>query len=204
MFARTERLLLRPGWPEDASTLTAAIADEGIVRNLASAPWPYGEDDARAFLAGWADAPLPRFLMVQRTAAQPRLIGCIGMDQMDDGETELGYWIARPFWGLGYATEAGRHMIDLARTLGIQRLVSGHFIDNPASGRVLRKIGFRPTGRIVERASKARGTAVPCALFTCDIAAPGNDAGDEDGVAPTIHAMRWPEAMREEWRLAAA
>jgi RimJ/RimL family protein N-acetyltransferase len=204
MFARTERLLLRPGWPEDAAALTAAIADEGIVRNLARAPWPYAEDDARTFLAGWADAPLPRFLMVQRTAAQPRLIGAIGMDVTEDGETELGYWIARPFWGLGYATEAGRHMIDLARSLGIPRLVAGHFTDNPASGRVLRKIGFRPTGRVAERASKARGAMVPCVLFSRDIAAPGNDAGDDDGVAFTAHAPRWPDAMREEWRLAAA
>ena len=204
MFARTERLLLRPGWPEDAAALTAAIADEGIVRNLASAPWPYGEDDARAFLAGWADAPLPRFLMVQRTAAQPRLIGCIGMDRMEDGETELGYWVARPFWGLGYATEAGRHMIDLARTLGIGRLTASHFIDNPASGSVLRKLGFRPTGRIVERMSKGRAKPAPTAEFTRDIAAPGNDAGEDSDVAMTGHGLRWPETMREEWRLAAA
>lgn len=204
MFARTERLLLRPGWPEDAAALTAAIADEGIVRNLARAPWPYGEDDARAFLAGWADAPLPRFVMVQRTAAQPRLIGCIGMDRMEDGETELGYWIARPFWGLGYATEAGRHMIDLACTLGIRRLTAGHFTDNPASGSVLRKLGFRPTGRIVERMSKGRGNAAPTAEFTRDIAAPGNDVGEDDEVSLTGPAMRWPETLREEWRLAAA
>lgn len=204
MFARTERLLLRPGWPEDAAALTAAIADEGIVRNLARAPWPYGEDDARAFLAGWADAPLPRFLMVQRTTAQPRLIGCIGIDPMDNGETELGYWIARPFWGLGYATEAGRHMVDLARTLGIRRLAAGHFTDNPASGSVLRKLGFRPTGRVVARASKARGALVPTVEFARDIAVPGNVAGDEDGVSLTGPAMRWPAALREEWRQLAA
>jgi RimJ/RimL family protein N-acetyltransferase len=204
MFARTERLLLRPGWPEDAAALTAAIADEGIVRNLARAPWPYTQDDARAFLSGWADAPLPRFLMVQRTAAQPRLIGCIGIDPMDNGETELGYWIARPFWGLGYATEAGRHMIELARTLGIRRLTAGHFTDNPASGSVLRKLGFLPTGRTVERTSKGRGATVPTVEFTRDIAAPGNDAGGDDDVATATKPIRWPEAMREEWRQLAA
>ncbi|MBA4747139.1 MAG: GNAT family N-acetyltransferase [Sphingopyxis sp.] len=204
MFARTERLLLRPGWPEDAAALTAAIADEAIVRNLARAPWPYGEDDARAFLAGWATAPLPRFVLVQRTAAQPRLIGCIGMDPMEDGATELGYWIARPFWGLGYATEAGRHMVELARTLGIRKLTAGHFTDNPASGSVLRKLGFRPTGRVVERASKARGALVPTVEFTRDIAAPGNDAGGDDDVGTATKPMRWPETLREEWRQLAA
>jgi RimJ/RimL family protein N-acetyltransferase len=203
MFARTERLLLRPGWPEDAAALTAAIADEGIVRNLASAPWPYAESDAHRFLTGWADAPLPRFLMVQRTAAAPRIIGGIGLDTAAGGAAELGYWVARPFWGLGYATEAGRHMIELARTLGIAEVTAGHFIDNPASGGVLRKLGFRPTGRIVERRNRARRAAVPMAEYRRAIAAPGNDDAADDPVA-TTPAMRWPEAMREEWRQAAA
>jgi RimJ/RimL family protein N-acetyltransferase len=202
MFARTERLLLRPGWPEDAAALTAAIADESIVRNLASAPWPYAEQDARTFLAGWADAPLPRFLMVQRTAAQPRIIGCIGLDPMADGTVELGYWVARPFWGLGYATEAGRHMIDLARTLGVSEIAASHFIDNPASGGVLRKLGFRPTGRIVERHSKARRGVAPTAEYRRPVTAPGNDDAAEEPTA--LPAMRWPDTVREEWRQAAA
>ena len=51
MFTRTPRLLLRPGFPEDAPALAAAIADEAIVRNLASVPWPYGMRDAEAYLA---------------------------------------------------------------------------------------------------------------------------------------------------------
>ena len=51
MFARTKRLLLRPGFAEDAEALARAIGDETIVRNLATAPWPYGEAEATAFLA---------------------------------------------------------------------------------------------------------------------------------------------------------
>ena len=50
MFARTPRLLLRPGFPEDAPALTQAIGDEIIVRNLATAPWPYGVRDAEALV----------------------------------------------------------------------------------------------------------------------------------------------------------
>jgi RimJ/RimL family protein N-acetyltransferase len=202
MFARTPRLLLRPGWAEDAPALTAAIADEAVVRNLASAPWPYGEGDARAFLASWADAAMPRFLMLQRTAAQPRLIGGIGMDAGADGTVELGYWVARPYWGLGYATEAGRHMIELARTLGIAELKAAHFLDNPASGAVLRKLGFRASGRVAMRASKGRGCEAPTAEYVRTVEAPGND-GDGDDAGGDV-GMRWPDGLREDWRQAAA
>jgi len=51
MFARTPRLLLRPGFPEDAPALAGAIADETIARNLANIPWPYSMRDAEAYLA---------------------------------------------------------------------------------------------------------------------------------------------------------
>jgi RimJ/RimL family protein N-acetyltransferase len=204
MFARTPRLLLRPGWAEDAPALTAAIADEAVVRNLARAPWPYGEEDARAFLASWADATMPRFVMVQRTAAQPRLIGCIGMEPDGTDAVELGYWVARPFWGLGYATEAGRHMIDLARTLGIGAIKASHFLDNPASGAVLRKLGFRPTGRVVMRASTGRASEAPTAEYVRQVEAPGNDPADGDGDDVGITAMRWPDSLRQDWRLTAA
>ena len=99
MFARTERLLLRPGWSEDAPALFQAICDARIVRNLAQAPWPYSMDHALAFLTrerGPRDASLLIFL---RTAGAPRLVGGIGVHQLPSGEDELGYWIARPFWG---------------------------------------------------------------------------------------------------------
>ncbi|MBB5705775.1 GNAT family N-acetyltransferase [Sphingopyxis panaciterrulae] len=204
MFARTERLLLRPGWREDAPALAQAIGDEAIVRNLARAPWPYRETDAEAFLSGWTDGHPSRFLMVRRTASAPRLIGGIGIDRRENGEVELGYWVARSYWGLGYATEAGRHMLDLARTLGIPRLTAAHFVDNPASGAVLRKLGFRPTGRRIERASLGRGTPAPTVEYVREVAAPGQDRDDDDGPVAMLGAARWPDRLREEWRLAAA
>ena len=100
MFARTERLLLRPSWPEDAQELHAAIADEGIVRNLARAPWPYTADDAVHFTAQAHDERHPAFLLMLRTKGAPRLVGGCGIGDLD-GEAELGFWIARPYWGLG-------------------------------------------------------------------------------------------------------
>ena len=162
MFAITERLLLRPGWAEDAPALFSALADEAIVRNLASAPWPYTLADAETFLATERPAATPSMLIFRRTAAAPELIGAIGFGAHSGGEAELGYWIARPHWGQGYATEAGRAALANARdSLRLSRINAGHFLDNPASGRVLAKLGFRPTGT-APRYSAGRGEAAPC------------------------------------------
>jgi len=171
MFARTERLLLRPGWSEDAPALFEAIADEAIVRNLAMAPWPYSFADAQAFLTrerGPRDAACLIFL---RGDGAPRLVGGIGFGPMPEGRCELGYWIARPYWGRGFATEAGRALIANARdTLRLRRLDAGHFVDNPVSGRVLQKLGFRPTGATRTRYSAGRNAQAECREFVLELA----------------------------------
>lgn len=165
MFARTERLLLRPAWGEDAPAILAAIGEEAIVRNLATAPWPYRLEHAQAFVRLERDPRHPCFLVFARTRAAPQLVGGIGIHPDPSGQVELGYWIARPHWGRGYATEAGRAVLGIARALGHKPLVAGHFLDNPASGAVLWKLGFRPTGKVVQRHSLARGGDAPSALF---------------------------------------
>ena len=170
MFVRTERLLLRPGWIEDAPALHRAIADERVVRNLALAPWPYALADAEAFLARERPAQTPSLLIFRRGGAAPQLIGGIGLGPMPEGGIELGYWLARPHWGQGYATEAGRAAIAMARhSLRLRRLHSGHFVDNPASGRVLAKLGFRDSGDTAARNSAGRGESAPCRLFELDL-----------------------------------
>ncbi|WP_380875195.1 N-acetyltransferase [Sphingomonas sp. DBB INV C78] len=177
MFARTERLLLRPAWEEDASALHAAIGDESVVRNLARAPWPYRVEDARSFVGTARDPALPDFLIFCRTHGSPRLIGGIGLQRDDSGAVELGYWIGRSFWGLGFATEAARAMVGMADdSLRIPALVAGHFLDNPASANVLYKLGFRPTGEVVMRRSLARGREVACARFVREAGAEGEIA----------------------------
>src|SRR4051812_24396479 len=165
MFARTPRLLLRPGFPEDAPALAAAIADEAIVRNLATVPWPYRVRDAEAFLASPRDPILPSFLIYERTDAAPQLVGSCGLGRRPSGMVEMGYWIAREHWGRGFATEACTALVDIARTLGLASLEGSHFVDNPASARVLEKLGFEPIGIIAPRLSCARGAEVPARLM---------------------------------------
>ena len=69
----------------------------------------------------------------------------------------MGYWIGRQHWGKGFATEASRALIEIAKALKLPRLEASHFLDNPASGRVLEKLGFVATGMSAERYSCARG-----------------------------------------------
>ena len=175
MFARTERLLLRPGWAEDAPALAKASADETIVRNLASAPWPFALRDAEAFLAAPRDPVLPSLLIFERTDGEPVLAGACGLGRRASGNVELGYWIARPFWGRGFATEAGLGLVAIARALGLARLEASHFLDNPASGRVLEKLGFQSTGMIAPRLSCARGVEIPACYFRLELAAAEED-----------------------------
>jgi RimJ/RimL family protein N-acetyltransferase len=167
VFHRSERLFLRPAFPEDSAAILAAISDESIVRNLARAPWPYGMADARDFAALPQDRRLPHFLVTLPGAG---VIGSAGMGE-HEGEPEIGYWIARDHWGRGYATEAGRAVLEVARMLGHRRVTAGHFVDNPASGKVLRKLGFRPTGRIAQRHSLARGEMVDTVEYALDLEA---------------------------------
>lgn len=162
MFARTKRLFLRPAWPEDAEALAATIADEVIVRNLATAPWPYALSDAREKIERDAETPAHEAscLVFLRTAGTPELVGSVGFGRWNARITipEIGYWIARPHWGKGLAREAAEAVLEAAFLgVGHDMLGAGHFIDNPASGRVLRKLGFEPTGEIVPHHCRARG-----------------------------------------------
>ncbi|HEY6814604.1 MAG TPA: GNAT family N-acetyltransferase [Croceibacterium sp.] len=156
MFLRTQRLFLRPAWPEDASELARAIGQEQVVRMLARAPWPYHEEHARTWIEATRDPYLPN-LLITLPAEDGRIVGCVGLHD-ESGQIEVGYWIAPTHWGHGYATEALTGLLALARLAGHRRIVSRHAADNPASGKVLRKAGFRPTGRARPFRSLGRDT----------------------------------------------
>jgi RimJ/RimL family protein N-acetyltransferase len=168
MFYRSARLFLRPAWPEDWQGIWQGIADEGVTRNLVTAPWPYTKDHARDFVSRPRDPNHPNFLLTNPQMGGT-VIGCAGL-KTQDGIPELGYWIARPHWGQGYATEAAEAVLEVARMLGHEQVIASHFLDNPASGRVLRKVGFRSTGRIEPHHCMARNDDVDAAIYVRDLA----------------------------------
>lgn len=141
----TERLLLRRPVHTDRSAIAAICGRIEVARSLARVPHPYTEADAEFFLAeivptAWVWAIVPQ--------GSDTLVGVIGLHPEPAADTaELGYWLAPEAWGRGYATEAGRAVVAYGfAALGMPFLVSGHFARNPASGRVLAKLGFVVTG----------------------------------------------------------
>jgi RimJ/RimL family protein N-acetyltransferase len=106
-------------------------------------------------LTGSASYP---FILIDKT--RDALLGMCGVHPRLD--FMLGYWIAKPYWGRGYATEAVRRVAKFAfDELGTNQLTASWILDNPASGRVLEKIGFKPNGT-EERDCLSRGTTVFC------------------------------------------
>lgn len=172
MFIRSERLFLRPGWPEDWAELLAAIGDEDRAANFA-----YPAENARSCVLRPQERMLPHFLVTLPSKHGARLIGSAGLHGDEDGAA-LAYWIARPYWGQGYATEAVRAVLSLARAIGHRKVIAYHFADNPASDRVLRKTGFVPTGSVSMRPSMACGEPSPAQRYAADLAVGG---GDDDG-----------------------
>jgi RimJ/RimL family protein N-acetyltransferase len=172
MFARTPRLTLRPAWPEDAAALAVAIGHEEVARTLGGVPFPYSLADAHEWVGEPRTAHEPRFLIFAHDERQPRLIGGIAIAASTGGAAlaTLGYWLTPAAWGRGYATEAGQAVVAMARhALPIDRLGAWHFADNPASGRVLRKLGFEPTGNTIAKAAAGRQAMAPCTEYELDL-----------------------------------
>ncbi len=171
MFIRSERLFLRPGWSEDWEELRSRIDDRAVARHLVYTP-----QAAQAYLAGPQHRRFPHFLVTLPNAEGSRLLGCVGL-LASAGAAELVYWIAPEHWGQGYATEASRALLSLARTLGHRLITALHFCDNPASGRVLEKLGFRATGEICERLCPARGEFAASLVHRRDLGEPSDCDG---------------------------
>lgn len=156
-IVETRRLTLRAPGPQDAGRIAALANDPEIARMTLRMPHPYGAADAEDFVAGVAAQDPRRAMTFVIEHEDQGAVGVIGLFEDGDVAPEAGYWIGRPFWGRGYATEALQGALGWASRRWRRRaLVAGHFADNPASGRVLEKAGFLYTGEVRRQFSRAR------------------------------------------------
>ena len=155
---RTARLVLRPFESSDAAGVQRLAGDRAVADTALNIPYPYEDGMAEEWIEGHKDKYESRqeaiFAVVEATGG--KLIGAVGLIiEADFDRAELGYWIGRPFWGCGYATEAARTVLDFAfGPLGLHRVHANHFARNPASGRVMQKIGMVREGMLRRHAKK--------------------------------------------------
>jgi RimJ/RimL family protein N-acetyltransferase len=154
----TRRLVLRPASMTDAGRIALLANDIDVARMTTRIPHPFGLDHAEAFLARVEAQDPARECVFAIDLDDEGLIGIMGFHRTEAMGPEIGYWLGRPYWGRGLATEAAGGALLWASAQWKRRaVVSGHFADNPASGRVLEKAGFLYTGEVQERHSAARG-----------------------------------------------
>ncbi|SDM18038.1 Protein N-acetyltransferase, RimJ/RimL family [Franzmannia pantelleriensis] len=146
----TQRLHLRPFVLADARDVQRLAGEWSIADTTLNIPYPYDEGVAEEWIASHArhfdDGTLATFAVVETESEQ--LVGTVGLSiNPKHAVGELGYWIGLPFWGRGYTTEAVRALVNYGFTeLCLNRIQGRHLVRNPASGRVMQKIGMSYEG----------------------------------------------------------
>jgi RimJ/RimL family protein N-acetyltransferase len=147
---QTRRLSLRPFELTDGEEVRRLAGDRAIADTTLLIPYPYEVGMAEE----WILTRRPKFEAGEEIVfavvlrGSGGLIGAMGL--VIEGKfhrAEIGYWIGRPYWGNGYCTEAGQAVLEYGfQSLNLNRIHAYHFKRNPASGRVMRKIGMKHEG----------------------------------------------------------
>lgn len=154
----TRRLILRPFTLADAQDLQRLAGAPEIAATTLLIPHPYPDGLAEMWIEQHPTMFEERegvvFAIVRRREGS--LVGCVGLKcDLENENAELGYWIGVPFWNRGYATEAAQMVLSFGFAyFGLHRIKSSYFGSNPASGRVMEKIGMRYEGRRREQIFK--------------------------------------------------
>jgi RimJ/RimL family protein N-acetyltransferase len=144
------RLVLRPFVPADAPDVARLAGAREVAAGTLTVPHPYPEPAAVAWIAGhagaWADGSRVTYALTLRDGGA--LVGAAGLAiTAAHRRAELGYWVGVPYWGRGYCTEASGALLAFAfGPLALHRVEAHHFTRNPASGRVMQKLGMRLEG----------------------------------------------------------
>jgi len=145
----TERLLLRPFSVEDSTFVKDNAGSEEVYRNTMGMPHPYLEENAVEWIASHSlKFYQGKGLELAIILKSGELIGVVGLSiSKTHNRGELGYWVGKAYWNNGYCSEAAAAMLKYAfKEIGLHKITSRHFLHNPASGRVLEKIGFTKEG----------------------------------------------------------
>jgi ribosomal-protein-alanine N-acetyltransferase len=155
---QTQRLVLRPMVLTDAPDIQRLAGDRDIASTTLRIPYPYedgmAEEWIRSRQAVFDAGEGVAFAIVGRSDAS--YIGGIGLVlSPPHANAEMGYWIGKPYWNRGYGTEAAGGVLRYAfEQLGLNRVYAAHFRRNPASGRIMQKIGMTYEGCLRQHIKK--------------------------------------------------
>jgi RimJ/RimL family protein N-acetyltransferase len=163
---KTDRLTLRPLAMTDAGRIARFTADPDVAAMIADAPLPALEISAEGRILihhGRKNLGLEHLFAID--LADEGLIGEAAATRDGKNGIEIGYWVAKPYWGKGYGEEAAKAVTTFAQSLQPQKVRAVCALDNTASRRVLEKAGFAATGEHVRRYSLARRESMACLAF---------------------------------------
>lgn len=165
----TSRLRLRPFEPADAPDVQRLAGSAAIATTTLTIPHPYPDGAAAEWIgthaSAWTSGRRAHYAVTER-AAGDALVGTVTLAlEPRHARAELGYWIAENRWGQGYASEAAAALCAYAfEQLGVHRIQAHHFLRNPASGRVMQKLGMRHEG-VLRGAVRKDGLFEDLALY---------------------------------------
>ncbi len=157
----TVRLLLRPFVLTDAPDVQRLAGAPEVADTTLNLPHPYEVRDAEQWIGGLAG----RFAAGSNVAyavtrREEGLLGAISLMDISvrHRRAELGYWLGVPFWNQGCMTEAADALVSYGFSeLGLNKITAAHFARNPASGRVMQKIGMSQEGLLRRDVRKGDG-----------------------------------------------
>ncbi|KZL19339.1 putative succinyl-CoA transferase [Pseudovibrio axinellae] len=153
---KTDRLTLRKFRDDDLEPMCTYLGNYEVSKMLTVVPYPYTSADGEWWLNHCKEAPLTEET-IWAIETEHGLSGTISIRIPDDGHPRIGYWLAEPFWGKGYMSEAAEAVVNYCfEALGASKVTSGAFEENDGSLNVLAKNGFQTTGSKPEE-SLARG-----------------------------------------------
>ncbi len=145
----TKRLLLNQLQESDISEIVHLLNEPEYAKHTLTMPYPYLAKNAKFWL-GLAQKGFEqkdKYIFAIRLKDEPKIIGGIDLGiNLLHNKAELGYWIGKPYWGQGYMTEAGKAVVEFGFDLGLKKIFASHFSTNPASGRVMLKLGMQKEG----------------------------------------------------------
>ncbi|WP_413288282.1 GNAT family N-acetyltransferase [Bdellovibrio sp. HCB337] len=154
----TARLILRPFRLEDAKTVQRLAGDKVISDLTGTIPYPYPDGLAESWIQKHPEhfATGVGLTMAVTLKETGELIGCVGiMIAKTHQKGEIGYWLTPQHWSKGYITEASRVCVDFAfKNMGLNKITSRHLTHNPASGKVMQKIGMKHEGTLRQETFK--------------------------------------------------